>query len=136
MDKTLNTGSNLYECTVVSDSDDFTLDGITDLKVSIEAIPRMLGELLETESDPLLLLVEIKDDDLDLFIEGNNLLRVIDTTPGKICNMDETVHTAEVDEYAVVGDVLDGSFENLTLFEFGNEFGPLLLLLCLEQCLM
>ena len=35
--------------------------------------------------------------------------------------MDETVNTAEVNEYAVVGDVLDGTLEHLTLFELADE---------------
>ena len=96
----------------------------------------MGGQLLETQGDTLLLLIEVKDDDLDLLIEGDNLFRMVDTAPGEIGDMDETVNTAEVDEYAVVGDVLDGSFENLTLLKLGDEFGPLLLLLGLEQSLV
>ncbi len=41
----------------------------------------MRGKLLETEGDALLLLVEVKDNDLDLLIEGNDLLRMVDTAP-------------------------------------------------------
>ena len=50
--------------------------------------------------------------------------------------MDETVNTAEVDEYAVVGDVLDGSFKDLSLLELADELGPAGLLLSLEESLV
>ena len=72
---------NLDECAVVSDEDNLTLNGVAFLEGWIEGIPRPRSELLETESDTLLLLVEVENDNLDLLIEGNDLLRVIYTTP-------------------------------------------------------
>ena len=50
--------------------------------------------------------------------------------------MDETVNTAEVDEYTVVGDVLDGTLKDLTLLELADEFSPACLLLSLEESLV
>ena len=35
--------------------------------------------------------------------------------------MDQAVHTAQVDEYAVRGDVLDGTLEDLALLEFRHD---------------
>ena len=81
MDKTFNTRADLYECTVVSDEDNFTLNLVTYCEVLVKAVPRMSCKLLETEGDPLLLLVEIKNNDLDLLVEGNNLLRMVDSAP-------------------------------------------------------
>ena len=40
-----------------------------------------------------------------------------DTAPGHIANMKNTVDAAEIDEGAVVGDVLDGAFKNDTFLE-------------------
>ena len=54
MDKTLNTWLDLYECAIVSDENYLTLNLVTYLEVCIECIPRVLAELLETESDSLL----------------------------------------------------------------------------------
>ncbi len=48
--------------------------------------------------------------------------------------MDEAVYAAEVDKYAVGGDVLDGTFEYLTLFELGDDFTLLLLELSFDEC--
>ena len=50
--------------------------------------------------------------------------------------MDETVHAAEVDEHAVGGDVLDGSFKHLAFLELGDDFALLLLELGLDEGLV
>ena len=69
MDKSLYARLDLYECAVVSDENYLTLNLVTDLDIRIEAIPRMSGKLLQTESDSLLLLVEVENYDLDLLIK-------------------------------------------------------------------
>ena len=50
--------------------------------------------------------------------------------------MDEAVNTAKVDEHTVVGDVLDCTFEHLTLFELRDDLATLLLELGLDECLV
>ena len=50
--------------------------------------------------------------------------------------MDETVNTAEVNEYTIVGDVLDGTFEYLAFLELADDFGLLFLEFCLEESLV
>ena len=81
MDKTLNAWHDLYECAVVSDENDFTLNLVANLEVLVEALPRVSAKLLETEGDPLLLLVEVENDNFDLLVELDDLLRVVDTAP-------------------------------------------------------
>ena len=46
---------------------------------------------------------------------------VADAAPGEVGDVHEAVHTAQVDEDAVAGDVLDGSFEHLALFELRHD---------------
>ncbi len=136
MDKSLYARLDLYECAVVSDENYFTLNLVTDLDIRIEAIPRMSGKLLQTESDSLLLLVEVENYDLDLLIKFNNFLWVVYAAPREVSDVDETVNTAEVNEYTIVGDVLDCSFENLAFFEFADDFALLLLKLSLKESLV
>ena len=69
MDEAFYARSDFDECTVVSEDDDLTLDLITHLKVSVEAIPRMWLELLEAKSDTLLSFVELKDNDIELLVK-------------------------------------------------------------------
>jgi hypothetical protein len=53
--------------------------------------------LFQTQSDSLLAVVEIKDNDIDLLIQLNNLFRMLDTTPAEVCDMDKTINTTEID---------------------------------------
>ena len=50
--------------------------------------------------------------------------------------MDQTVNTAEVNEYTVSSDVLNGTFEDLTLFELADDLFTLLLQLLLDERLV
>ena len=133
MDKTFDAGFDLDECAVVGDENNLSGDLVANLEVGIQVVPRMRGELLETKSNPLLLIVEVENDHLDLLAERDDLLGVVDTAPGEIGDVDETVHSAKVHEHTVVGDVLDLAFEDLTLLQFADEFSPLGFLLSLEQ---
>ena len=81
MDKTFYTWSNLDECTVVSHNDNLTLNLVTNLEVSVKSIPWMWGELLQAESNALLLLIEVEDNDVKLLIQLNNLLRIAYAAP-------------------------------------------------------
>ena len=56
---------------------------------------------------------------------------IVNAAPREVCDVDESVNTAEVDEYTVRGDVLDHTLENLTLLQLRDD----LLLLGLELSL-
>ena len=136
VDKTFNTWSDFDECTVVCHNDNLTVYLVTNLEVSIESIPWMWSELLETESDTLLLVVEVDDYDVQLLIELNNLLWIAYAAPREVCNVDETVNTTEVDEYTVSSDVLNSTLEDLTLLKLRDDFLLLLLELSLDESLV
>ena len=53
---------------------------------------------------------------------------MVHTAPAQVGDVDQAVYAAQVDEYAVRGDVLDGTFEDLAFFELRHD----LLLLCFE----
>ncbi len=76
VDKTLYAGLYLYECTVVGHYNHATLDVVANLEVGVEVIPGMRHELLDTEGDTLLLVVEVDDNDLDVLVEFDNLVRI------------------------------------------------------------
>ena len=131
VNQALNAGLHLNECTVVGDDDNLALDVVAHFQVLVESVPRMRGELLQTEGDALLLLVEVEDDDIDLLVELDNLLRIVDAAPAEVGDVDESVHAAKVDEDTVARDVLDRTLQDLTLLELRDN----LLLLGLELLL-
>ena len=125
VDETFDTGNNFDKCTVVGDDNDFTVDVVAFLEVRIESIPGVRSELLETEGDAVLGLVKVEDDDVDFLVELDNVLRIGDTAPAEVGDVDKTVDTTKVDEDTIGGDVLDGAFEHLAFFEVADDFGLL-----------
>ena len=81
MDKTLNARSDLYECAVISDNNYLTLNVVTYLEVLVESIPWVRSELLQTESDTLLLVIEVEDNNINLLVECYNLVRIAYAAP-------------------------------------------------------
>ena len=96
----------------------------------------MRSELLETKSDTLLLIVEVKDNDVDLLVKLDDLLRIAYAAPAEVCDMDKTVNTAQVNEYTVRGDVLDGTLKYLTLLKLADDLFLLLLKLLFDKSLV
>ena len=51
---------------------------------------------------------------------------MVDAPPGDVGDVQQAVDAAEIDEGAVIGDVLDDAVEDLALLEAGDQFGALL----------
>jgi len=96
----------------------------------------MGSELLQTQCDTLLLVVEVKDNDVDLLVQLNDFLRIVYATPAKVCDVNETVNATQVNEYTVRGDVLNGTLKYLTLLETADNLLLLSLQLCLDESLV
>src|SRR6202034_3943203 len=60
---------------------------------------------------------DLDDLDLDLLADVEPLGRMIDPPPGDVGHVQKAVDAAEVDERAVIGDVLDRSVDDLTFFK-------------------
>src|SRR5690606_12149588 len=95
--------------------------------------PWMRGKLLETQGNPLLVIIEVEDNDIEFLIKLNDLLGMVDPAPCEIGDMDKSVNTAEVNEYTIGGGVLDGTLEHLALLKPGDDLLLLLLELSLDE---
>ena len=58
--------------------------------------------------------------------DGEHLGRMVDAAPGDVGDMQQAVDAAEIDERAVIGDVLDHAVDHLALFEVGDDLVALL----------
>ena len=92
----------------------------------LDALPRVVEQLLHAERDAVGLVVDLDDLDLHLLADIEHLGRVIDAPPGDVGDMQQAVDAAEVDERAVVGDVLHHAVDDLALFEILHQFLALL----------
>ena len=72
------------------------------------------------------LVIDLDDADLDLLADGQHLARVVDPAPCDVGDMQQAVDAAEVDERAVVGEILDRALDHLAFREVGDDFVALL----------
>ncbi len=92
----------------------------------LDGIPRIVLQLLEAEADPVRLLVDLDDRDLDRLADRDDLAGVVYPAPGHVGHVQQAVDAAEIDERAVLGDVLDHAVDRLTFGQLGDDLGALL----------
>ena len=97
-----------------------------DRELGLDALPRIVEQLLHAERDAVGLVVDLDDLDLHLLADVEHLGRVIDAPPGDVGDVQQAVDAAEVDEGAVIGDVLDHAVDDLTFFEVLHQLLALL----------
>src|SRR6202161_279635 len=114
------------ERAVVGDVGDAAGKAGVERVLRLDALPRIVQQLLHAERDAVGLVVDLDDLDLHGLADGEHLGRVIDPAPGDIGDVQQAVDAAEVDERTVIGDVLDDAVDDLALFEVLHQFLALL----------
>ena len=92
----------------------------------LDALPRIVEQLLHAERNAVGLVVDLDDLDLHLLADIEHFGRVIDAPPRDVGDVQQAVDAAEVDERAVVGDVLHDAVDDLAFFEVLHQFLTLL----------
>ena len=110
-------GFELDERAVVGQADDLAAHARADRVAIHDVRPRIGDELLVAERDALGRRVVLEHDDVDLVVDLEELGRMADAAPRHVGDVQQAVDAAEVDERAVVGDVLDDAAEHLALGE-------------------
>ena len=126
MDQALDARLQLDEGAVVGDVGDAALELGAGRILELDALPRIGFELLHAERDALGLGVEADDLDLDGLADIQRLGRMVDAPPGDVGDVQQAVDAAQIDEGAVIGDVLDHAGEDLAFLEAGDQFRALL----------
>src|SRR5262249_26351123 len=114
------------ERAVVGDVGDPALEAGADRILRLDALPRIIEELLHAERDAVRLMIDLDDLDLYLLADIQHLGWVIDAPPGDVGDVYQPVDAAEIDEGAVVGDVFHDAIDDLALFEVLDQFLALL----------
>src|SRR6202022_3441753 len=126
MDQSLDPGLQFHEGAVISDVGDTAAEFGSGWILEVHTLPRIGLELLHAERDALRLGIEANDLNLDGLADGQRLRWMVDAAPGNVGDMEQPVDATEIDESAVIGDVLDHPAEDLALLQAGNELGALL----------
>src|ERR1041384_7208253 len=90
------------------------------------ALPRIRQELLIAERDSLFLAIELEHLDLNRISDLDDIGWRLNAAPTHVDDVQKSVDTAEVDERAIVGDVLDHPLEHHVLFDVGKRLRLLL----------
>jgi hypothetical protein len=117
MDEALDSGLQLDESAIIRDVGDAALEARGRRVFELHALPGIGLELLHAERDALRLRIEADDLDLDGLADMQRLRRMIDAPPGDVRHMEQAVDAAQIDEGAVIGDVLDDTLEDLAFLE-------------------
>ena len=125
MHQTFDARLQLNECTVIGDVGHAAHVDRVQRELGFDGIPRIGLELLHAQTDTVGFLVDLDDLNLDGFADRKDLGGVVHTAPSHVGDVQQAIHTAEIDECAVFGDVLDDAFDFLTLGEVRDDLGAL-----------
>ena len=126
VDEALDARLELDERAVVGDVGHPALELLADAVAGLDVRPRVFLQLLHAERDAVGLVVDLDDAHLDLLADGQDFARVVDAPPGDVGDVQEAVDAAEIDERAVVGEVLDRAVDDLAFGEVGDDLVALL----------
>ena len=107
VDQPFDARLELDEGAVVGQADDLAAHARADRVAVHHVRPRIGDELLVAERDALGRRVVLEHDHVDLVVDLEQLGRMADAAPRHVGDVQQAVDAAEVDERAVVGDVLD-----------------------------
>src|SRR3954469_6647649 len=114
------------ERAVVGDVGDAAGEARVQRIFGLDALPRIVQQLLHAERNAVGLVVDLDDLDLHGLADGEHLGRVIDPPPGDIGDVKQAIDAAEINERTVIGDVLDHAVDHLTFFEVLHQLLALL----------
>ena len=117
MDQSLHAPLDLDEGTVVGEAHDLPPDARVERQTFADRRPGIGQNLLHAERDPLALGVVLEHDDLHAIRDVQHLRRMADASPRHVGHVQQPVDAAQVDEGAVVGDVLHRPLEDDTFLE-------------------
>src|SRR5271165_5115785 len=126
VDQALDARLEFDERAIVGDVRHASLQLLADVVAGLDVRPRVFLQLLHAARDAVGLVVDLDDADLDLLADREDLARVIDAPPGDVGDVQEAVDAAEVDERAVIGEVLDRPLDDLAFGEVGDDLVALL----------
>src|SRR6185369_13772894 len=134
VDQALNAGFKLHKGAVVGDVGNATLEAGPYRVLALDALPRIVQQLLHAKRDAMRLVVDLDDLNLHLLADIEHLGRMIDAPPRYVGYVQQAVDAAEIHERTVVGDVLHNAVDDLTFFEVLHQLLPLLGTSLFQHC--
>src|SRR5690606_15267849 len=124
---------DLDERAVIGDVGDLAEHAGVGRVAARDVVPRILAQLLEAEADAVALAVVLEHADVELLAHFNDFGRMAHALPGHVGDMQQAVDAAEVDERAVVGEVLDHALQHGALDQLLHQLLALFRVLALDH---
>src|SRR5215469_3771199 len=125
VNEAFNSLLQLDERAVIGDRENASMDACAH-RVALRGIePGVRRELLKAERDALLILVELEHLDLNLVADVDQVAGMREASPAHVGDVQQAVDSAEVNERAVVGQVLHGAGKHRSLPELLHGVGAL-----------
>src|ERR1019366_9499885 len=125
VDQAFDARLDLDESAVVGDVGDLAEQARALRVAARDAVPRVVAELLDAERDAVLLGVELQHLGVELLADRDDLARGPNAPPGHVGDVEQAVDAAEVDEGAVLGDVLDHAVDDRAFAQRFHQLGAL-----------
>ncbi len=133
VDQALDALLELDEGAVVGEAHHLALDAGPDRVLLVGPVPRVLLDLLQAQADALAGGVELEDHHPDVLAHLEHLARVPDAAPAHVGHVEQAIDAAEVDEGAVIGEVLHDPLQDGALLQVLERLLLQLLALLLEE---
>jgi hypothetical protein len=96
-------------------------------------LPRIRAQLFQAQRDALTLAIELENAYVDLIADLDDLGRMLDALPGHVGDVQQTIDAAQIDECAVVGEVLDDALDRRAFLQIVDQRGTLGAVLLLDH---
>src|SRR6185312_2200532 len=126
VDQSLDARLQFDERAVVGDVGHAAFETRADREFSFDALPRIVEQLLHAKRDTVRLVIDLDDLHFHRLADIEHFGRMIDPAPRDVRDVQQAIDAAEIDERAVVGDVLDHAVDNLAFFEILHQLLTLL----------
>src|SRR5690606_7648847 len=133
VDQALDARLDLDERAVIGDVGDLAEHAGVGRVAARDVVPRILAQLLEAEADAVALAVVLEHTDVHLLADFNHFGRMAHALPGHVGDVQQAVDAAEVDERAVVGEVLDHALQHRALDQLLEQLLALFRMLALDH---
>src|SRR5687768_1743038 len=116
---------DLDEAAVVGNVRDLAEQARAGRIAAADLLPRVVAELLDAQRHALALAIELEDAHVDLVADVDHFRRMLDALPRHVGDVQQAVDAAEVDERAVVGEVLDRALDDRAFLQLLEQLGAL-----------
>ncbi len=108
---------DFHERAVVGDVGDLAEQARAFRITALDVDPWIVAELLQAERDAVAFAVVAQHLGFDLVADLEHFARMLDALPRQVGDVQQAVDAAEVDERAVIGEVLDHALDGLAFFQ-------------------